>query len=132
VLLSLFAAAADPASTFCPRREEMKHVLMLSTAGSAEQAESIADHLVRNHLVACVNIVPSVKSIYRWKGAIETDMEVLMVIKTGNERIPEIEKVFREMHPYENPELIAIPIEYGKMEYLRWMTDSLEEPGDSE
>jgi periplasmic divalent cation tolerance protein len=132
MLLSLFAADSRSASAFFPRREEMKHTLMLSTAGTAEHAERIADHLVRNRLAACVNIVPSVKSIYRWKGAIETDMEVLMVIKTGNERIPEIEKVFREMHPYENPELIAIPIEYGKMEYLRWMVDSLEEPGDSE
>ncbi len=103
----------------------MTYALMLSTVAASDQAEMIADHLVSHHLAACVNIVPSVKSVYRWKGEVTREQEVLLLIKTEQACVPQVEKAIREIHPYENPELIALTLDYGKSEYLEWITDSL-------
>lgn len=103
----------------------MTYVLMLSTAADSEQADRIAEHLVRHRLAACVNLVPSVKSVYWWKGEVVTDREVLLLIKTEQHCVADLEKAIREIHPYENPELIGLTLDYGKNEYLQWLTDSL-------
>ena len=106
--------------------------LVLSTAGSEEEARKIARHLVENQLAACVNIVPRIESIYRWQGRVETSREWLLLIKTSAERFPEVRDAIRELHSYELPECIAINIEDGSLEYLQWLGSSLvkeAEPG---
>jgi len=80
---------------------------------------------VKNKLGACVNMVPEVNSIYWWKGNIERDRESLLVIKTSAQRLEELIKEVKSVHPYTVPEIIALPILGGNEDYLRWIDDSL-------
>jgi periplasmic divalent cation tolerance protein len=95
--------------------------IVLSTAGSEEEARKIARHLVENQLAACVNIVPRIESVYRWEGKVESNYEWLLVIKTTGERFPAVRDAIRELHSYELPECIAISIEDGSTDYLEWI-----------
>ena len=99
--------------------------IVLSTAGSEDEARKIARHLVERQLAACVNIVPRVESIYRWQGKVETSGEWLLIIKTAVEKFPEVRDAVRKLHSYELPECIAISIEDGSPEYLQWLGSSL-------
>src|SRR3984957_15472856 len=94
--------------------------IVLSTTGSEDEARKIARELVERRLAACVNILPPVESIYRWQGKIETGREWLLLIKTTAERFTAVNDTIRELHSYELPECIAIDIEDGSSEYLRW------------
>jgi periplasmic divalent cation tolerance protein len=100
-------------------------VVALSTVATAEDAERIARSLVEKGLAACVNLVPGVVSFYRWQGRLERDAEVLLVIKTRGERFEELKVALLAEHPYEVPELVAIPIEAGHQRYLEWLEDSV-------
>ena len=100
--------------------------IVLSTAGSPDEARKIALHLVENQLAACVNIVPHVESIYRWQGKVESNREWLLLIKTTAEKFPAVCDAVRELHSYELPECIALSIEDGSCEYLDWLANSLE------
>ena len=102
-----------------------ERVVALSTAGTAEDAERIARALVERRLAACVNVVPGVVSIYRWKGAVEKDEERLLVIKTRAERLEALREALVELHPYEVPELVALPVEAGHAPYLAWLDESV-------
>jgi periplasmic divalent cation tolerance protein len=93
----------------------------LSTAPDAETAGRIARALVDERLAACVNVVPGVRSIYRWQGAVEDDAEVLLVIKTRAERLETLALRLRALHPYELPELVALPAVGGLGAYLEWV-----------
>ena len=97
--------------------------IVLSTAGSQEEARRIAHHLVEQKLAACVNIVPQVESIYRWQGKIESASEWLLLIKTTAEQFEKVRDAIRELHSYDLPECIAVAIEDGSPEYLRWLAD---------
>lgn len=99
--------------------------IVLSTAGSEEEARKIARHLVSCHLAACVNILPNIESTYRWQGKLEANREWLLLIKTSAERFPEVRDAIRELHSYELPECISIGIENGSVEYLQWLAYSL-------
>ena len=99
--------------------------IVLSTAGSEDEARKIALHLVEHQLAACVNIVPRIESIYRWDGKVESNGEWLLLIKTTAERFPEVCDAIRELHSYELPECVAISIEDGSPEYLQWLAYSL-------
>lgn len=99
--------------------------IVLSTAGSEEEARKIAHYLVEQKLAACVNIVPQIQSVYRWQGSIESSREWLLLIKTSVGNFEAVHKAIRELHSYELPECISIPIEEGSAEYLRWIADSL-------
>jgi periplasmic divalent cation tolerance protein len=99
--------------------------IVLSTAGSEEEAQKIARHLVEHQLAACVNVVPRVESIYRWQGKVESSQEWLLLIKTSAEYFPRVRDAIRELHSYELPECIAIAIEDGSSEYLDWLANSL-------
>jgi periplasmic divalent cation tolerance protein len=101
--------------------------LVLTTVGSESEARKIAHTLVERHLAACVNIIPRVGSVYRWKGEIEESEEYLLVIKTAQGREEEVRNAIRELHSYELPECISIPIESGSAEYLKWISDSIEQ-----
>lgn len=99
--------------------------IVLSTAGSEEEARKIANHLVESRLAACVNIVPQIESVYQWEGKVESGREWLLIIKTSAELFPAVRDAIRELHSYELPECIAINIEDGTSEYLDWLADSL-------
>jgi periplasmic divalent cation tolerance protein len=103
-------------------------VLALSTAGSADEARTIANALVSEQLAACVNIIDSIRSIYRWQGAVESASESLMLIKTRSALLTTIEARLRDLHSYEVPELIAIPIGQGAQLYLDWLLASTRDP----
>lgn len=102
-----------------------EHVVVLSTVGTAEDAARVARALVERRLAACVNVVPAVRSIYRWKGRVEEDEERLLVIKTRRDRIEALREVLVALHPYELPEAIVLPIEAGHTPYLAWIDESV-------
>ncbi|HEX4825341.1 MAG TPA: divalent-cation tolerance protein CutA [Candidatus Polarisedimenticolaceae bacterium] len=97
------------------------YAVILSTAGSEAEARSIARALVGRHLAACVNVVPGVRSIYRWEGAVKDEAEWLLVIKTRAERFEEVRTAIRELHSYEQPEVVRLEIAEGDEAYLRWI-----------
>ncbi|HVI09512.1 MAG TPA: divalent-cation tolerance protein CutA [Candidatus Binatia bacterium] len=103
--------------------------LVLTTAGSQEDAIKIARALVERGLVACVNVVPRITSIYRWQGKVEESDEVLLVMKTSAENFAAVRDEIRQLHSYDLPECIALSIEDGSAEYLEWLADSLKISG---
>jgi len=103
------------------------HIVVLSTVGKAEDAERIGRALVERGLAACVNIVPAVTSIYRWKGKVEREEERLLLIKTRAERFPALREALVSLHPYEVPEVLALPIEDGHQPYLAWLDENVYE-----
>lgn len=96
-------------------------VIVLSTAPDGETAERIANALVNERLAACVNLVPGLVSIYHWKGAVSRDPEVLCLAKTRRALLARLAKRLKELHPYEVPELIALPVAAGARTYLQWL-----------
>ena len=104
-------------------------IVVLSTVGTAEDAERIARALVERGLAACVNVLPTVTSIYRWKGKLEKDEERLLVIKTRMERFTALRQALVSLHPYEVPEVLALPIADGHPPYLEWLDASVKEDG---
>lgn len=97
---------------------------MLVTAPSAEVAAAIGRAVVTEGLAACVNVVPGVRSIYRWQGELCDDAEVLCVMKTRAERVAALTDRVVALHPYEVPEVIALPIAAGSAPYLRFVDDA--------
>lgn len=100
-------------------------LVVLVTVDSLGSAESIAETLVRERLCACVNIVPSITSIYVWQGEIKSEGEILLILKTSIEKYKALEKRVLELHPYEVPEVIALPISEGSESYLRWLKQTV-------
>lgn len=96
-------------------------IVVLCTAPSEEVAERLARALLEARCVACVNLVPGLRSLYRWKGAVEEAHEVQLLIKTRRARFADVERVLRAEHPYEVPELIALPIVAASADYLAWL-----------
>jgi periplasmic divalent cation tolerance protein len=99
--------------------------IVLSTCADREQAERIAHRLVEQQLAACVNLLPAVQSIYRWQGKVESASEVLIVIKTRADLVPEVELTIANLHSYEVPEFLVLPVFGGSHAYLAWLTDNL-------
>jgi len=99
--------------------------IVLTTAGSDEQARSIARALVERRLAACVNVVPLGCSVYRFKGRIEEEQEQLLWIKTAERLFPAVCAAVRELHSYETPEVLALDVRDGDADYLRWLGESL-------
>jgi periplasmic divalent cation tolerance protein len=102
--------------------------IVLSTAGSRDEAERIALALVEPHLAACVNIVPGLQSIYRWQGKVERAEEVLLLIKTTAANLERVESVLRAAHSYDVPEFLVVTPESASQPYLRWLLDSTSPP----
>jgi periplasmic divalent cation tolerance protein len=101
--------------------------LILCTCPDNQVAEQLATSLVEQRLAACINIVPGLTSIYRWQGKLEKGTEVLLLIKTTREYYTAVETAIRQQHPYELPEIIAVTLDEGSSDYLRWLTTSLED-----
>ncbi len=100
--------------------------VVLTTCGSSEEARRIAQELVERHLAACVNIIPQIESVYRWKDEVETATEYLLVIKTTAAAFEHLRDALSELHSYELPECAQIVIENGSPAYLDWIAESVE------
>ena len=98
--------------------------IVLTTIGSETEALALARTLVDERLAACVNVLPVMVSIYRWKGAVEQDQEHQVVIKTASERLPALETRLRQLHPYELPEFLVLDVAGGAA-YLAWVEESV-------
>jgi periplasmic divalent cation tolerance protein len=103
-------------------------LLVLTNCPDVEVADRIARTLVEQRLAACVNRLAPVESLYRWQGAVERATEVPLLIKTTRERYAELEVAIRALHPYEVPEIIAMPVSAGLAAYLRWVADETQPP----
>lgn len=109
----------------------MPALLVLTNLPDRAAAERLAQALVEQRLAACVNLLAPCRSVYRWKGGLQRDEEHPLLAKTTSERYAELEKAIRAAHPYELPEIVAVPIERGLPEYLTWIaaqTDSSTPP----
>jgi periplasmic divalent cation tolerance protein len=95
--------------------------IVLTTTDTPESAQRIAHALVERRLAACVNLIPNLTSVYRWQGAIETASEILLLIKTSTEQLPALESALSELHTYEVPEFLVLPVDSGSTLYLRWL-----------
>jgi periplasmic divalent cation tolerance protein len=104
--------------------------IVLTTASSEDEAEKIARHLVERRLAACVNVVPRIHSIYRWRDKVESSQEWLLLIKTTAERFPEVRDAIRVLHSYQLPECLAVTIADGSEDYLEWLADSIQESSE--
>lgn len=100
------------------------HIVIYITAPSDEVASTLAEALVGEGLVACVNRIPGVRSTYRWQGQLCVDEELLLIAKTRRTLFERVRTRVKELHPYVVPELIAVPISTGSPEYLTWIDDS--------
>ena len=99
-------------------------IVVFMTASSRDEAERIAGILVERRLAACVQILPEIVSFYRWQGAIQRDAEVLILVKTMNDRFDLLDAAVRENHSYEVPEIVAVPAEQVSFPYLQWLQES--------
>lgn len=99
----------------------METLLVLTNLPDEETARRLADRLVAGRLAACVNILAPCRSVYRWQGRIEDAAEVPLLVKTTADRYPALEAAIRETHPYELPEIVAVPIAHGLPGYLAWV-----------
>ncbi len=100
------------------------YIVCLVTINDRDRAAEIARILVEKKLVACVNIVPEIRSIYSWQGEICDETELLLIMKTRSDIFAELESTVKALHPYEVPEIIALDIRLGLADYLRWIDES--------
>lgn len=99
--------------------------VVLITVPRGGKAESMAESLVESRLAACVNVIPGVVSIYRWKGRVHRDGESLLVIKTTVAKFKPLERWIKAHHPYETPEVISLPVSAGSKAYLSWLSSAV-------
>ena len=99
--------------------------VVLTACGSLEEARTIANSLVESHLAACVNIIPQIETVYRWKGEIETAAEWLLIIKTTENAFHRLREALTRLHSYDLPECIEITVEDGSAAYLEWIGASV-------
>ena len=103
----------------------MEYTMILSTASSKDEAHEIANALVERRMVACVNIIGPIESIYRWKGAVESAHEFLLLMKTQADRFECVRDAIKQMHSYDVPEVIQVPIQNGLPAYLTWISENV-------
>jgi len=96
-------------------------LLVFTTLPSAEKAAELGKALVEERLAACANLIPAVRSIYRWQGKLQDENEVLVLLKTRAEHLERLKLRILELHPYEVPEVLAVPVEAGYQPYLDWL-----------
>ena len=103
----------------------MSHIIILTTASSEKEAQSIAEELIDSSLAACVNIIPNIRSIYMWKGKRESSPEFLLIIKTNQDCFKSIAEKIKQLHSYDLPEIISIQIADGDESYLKWIDNAV-------
>ena len=105
----------------------MSFIMIMSNCPDQRTAREIAENLIDKKLAACVNIQPAGLSIYRWQGRVESAEEHLLLIKTLEDHYPKVETMIKKLHPYELPEIIAVPITSGLPDYLSWLNMDITE-----
>jgi periplasmic divalent cation tolerance protein len=104
----------------------MSFVIVLTTLSAEADADKLGRTLVEEHLVACVNVLPPMQSIYRWQGAVEVSTERQLIMKTSANRVDALKDRLAELHPYDVPEILVLPIADGGASYLQWVAQSVE------
>ena len=104
---------------------ESDYVIVLTTLPVEQDADRLAETLISEKLAACVNVLPPMRSIYRWKGAIESAEERQVAIKTTGACVRDLEARIKALHPYDVPEFVVLPIVTGSPDYLRWISESV-------
>src|SRR5512140_234935 len=107
-----------------PHTSDPEILIVVTTVGTQEQALDIANNLVDRHLAACVNIVPGVRSIFRWKGEVNDDTEFLLLVKTVKERYDDVAGAIKALHAYELPEILAYPATFADPVFSSWVAGS--------
>jgi periplasmic divalent cation tolerance protein len=107
----------------------LETIVVLCSCGDLEAARRIANALVEGRLAACASILPAVESVYRWREKIETASETLLLIKTTADSFPALREKILELHSYDTPEIIALPIVAALEKYLRWLGEQVSSPG---
>ena len=107
--------------------KETDKIVVLITAGSNEEAHTIAESLVKRKKAACVNVVPGLMTLFWWEGKLDSGQESLLIVKIKASLFSEIVSLVKEIHSYQVPEIIALPIVSGSEDYLAWLNDSLEQ-----
>lgn len=105
---------------------DIREIVVFITAPNEEEAAGIARALVESRHAACVNIIKNIRSIYSWQGNVEDDSEILMIVKTRKSLFSSLSAKVKDIHSYDVPEIIALPIIDGSEEYLRWLRESTE------
>jgi periplasmic divalent cation tolerance protein len=101
--------------------------IVLVTVPDAEVGKDLARKVVEEGLAACGNVIPGLVSVFRWKGAVQEDPEALVVLKSTENALPRLEKRVVELHPYEVPEFLALPVTHGHLPYLQWVLGEVDE-----
>jgi periplasmic divalent cation tolerance protein len=101
------------------------------TVPNEDEANRLSEALVNERLAACVNVIPRIRSVYRWEGRVQTDDELLLMIKTTGDRFPELEQRVLQLHSYGTPEVIALRIERGSSDYLGWLHEATRDRPES-
>jgi len=104
---------------------ENKFIIIITTVNTDSAAKKIAQSLIEEKLAACVNIIPSVTSVFRWEGKISAEPELILIAKSEERLFTEIKDKILSLHPYELPEIITVPITNGSKEYLKWIETNL-------
>ena len=113
------------------KSKENRYCVLFITAATADQAREMAQTLVEDRLVACANVLPPMQSIFRWQGKICRETEALIVAKSLKSHVQRIVEEVKQLHSYDVPEIIALPITGGSPEYLRWIDEVLGEGASS-
>jgi periplasmic divalent cation tolerance protein len=108
----------------------MRAIVVVTTVGTEEQANLIAREIVARRQAACVNILPGIRSMYRWKGKICKDGELLLVVKTLEREFEGVAATIRELHNYELPEILAFSVGRAEPQFLQWIADSVDKTAD--
>ena len=104
-------------------------IMVITTVGSEQQAITIAEELIQQELVACVNILPTMRSIYRFKGKVFDDEENMLILKTTRDLFTDVSAVISQLHTYEVPEIVAFSVEHCKDEFLDWIRQNVRKTG---
>lgn len=108
----------------------MRAIVVVTTVGTEDQANLIAREMIRRRHAACVNIVPRIRSVYRWQGKICEDGEMMLVIKTTEQEFPAVTTAIQELHSYELPEILAFNVSQGELGFLQWIQGSVDKEAD--
>ena len=100
-------------------------LIVFCTCGSKEEAERVARMLVEERLAACVNVLPGIRSVYRWQGAVESGDEILLLMKTTADKFSALRDRIQEIHSYDVPEIVALPVVAGSERYLAWLEEQV-------
>jgi periplasmic divalent cation tolerance protein len=104
---------------------KIDYITIFCTSPDLDTARKISEELVQSRLAACCNILPGIQSIYHWENILQQDDELLILIKTRSDIFSEVERKIKDIHPYSVPEIIALPLIHGNVEYLNWMDDNV-------